>query len=148
MPKLTFIGTRYHLREQALANLRPETKEELFNLRHSSLRNAIERIFGVLKRRFQCLNKAMEYSFETQQHLVFACTALHNFIRSYEPNDHFELLEALAEEQRTDRQGEIDDGAEELEASINNCSKLMDLFRDKIADAMWEQYQRFLQQKG
>jgi hypothetical protein len=90
----------------------------------------------------------MEYSFETQQHLVFAYTALHNFIRSYEPNDHFELLEALAEEQRTDRQGEIDDGAEELEASINNCSKLMDLFRDKIADAMWEQYQRFLQQKG
>jgi DDE superfamily endonuclease len=40
-----YSGIRYHLREQNLANLRPKNKEELFNLRHSSLRNAIERIF-------------------------------------------------------------------------------------------------------
>ncbi|KAI7956211.1 hypothetical protein MJO29_007610 [Puccinia striiformis f. sp. tritici] len=32
-----YRGTRYHLREQALAGQRPETKEELDNLRHSSL---------------------------------------------------------------------------------------------------------------
>lgn len=30
---------------------RPETKEELFNLRHASARNAIERGFGVMKKR-------------------------------------------------------------------------------------------------
>lgn len=45
---------RYHLKEPAAANSKPGNKEELFNLRHSSLRNAIERIFGVYKRRFQC----------------------------------------------------------------------------------------------
>ena len=33
----------------------PQSKEELFNLRHSSLRNIIERTFGILKNRFQIL---------------------------------------------------------------------------------------------
>ena len=43
---------RYHLREQALASQQPRTKKALFNLRHAQIRNAIERIFGVLKKRF------------------------------------------------------------------------------------------------
>ena len=41
-------GVHYHLREQNTLQLRPKNKEELFNLRHSSARNAVERIFGVL----------------------------------------------------------------------------------------------------
>ena len=57
-----YRGVRYHLKEQAAANLQPANKEELFNLRHSSLRNAIERIFGVYKRRFQCFDSAPEFS--------------------------------------------------------------------------------------
>ena len=60
---------RYHLKEWGRTNIRlvyiihcnsfdvsslyrPKTKEELFNLRHASARNVIERIFGVLKCRF------------------------------------------------------------------------------------------------
>jgi len=50
---------RYHLREQALARLRPQTKEELFNLRHAQLRNFIEWIFDVVKERFQILKTPM-----------------------------------------------------------------------------------------
>lgn len=46
---MLFRGTRYHLKEQAAASLKPKNKEELFNLCYSSLRNAIERIFGVYK---------------------------------------------------------------------------------------------------
>jgi hypothetical protein len=33
--------------------IRPETKEKLFNLRHSSARNVIERIFGVVQKKFK-----------------------------------------------------------------------------------------------
>ncbi len=38
-----YSGTRYHLKEWARAGQRPETMEELFNLRHAQLRNTIER---------------------------------------------------------------------------------------------------------
>ena len=47
---------RYHLREQVLAARQPETKQELFNLRRAQLRNVIEGIFGVLKKRFRILD--------------------------------------------------------------------------------------------
>jgi hypothetical protein len=42
-----YRGVRYHLKEWANTNQRPQNKEELFNLRHASLRNIIERTFGV-----------------------------------------------------------------------------------------------------
>jgi hypothetical protein len=43
-----YRGVQYHLQEQSLANMKPKTKEKLFNLRHSSLRNVVERVFDVL----------------------------------------------------------------------------------------------------
>ena len=39
---------------------RPQNKYELFNLRHAQARNIIERIFGVLKNRFQILRLACQ----------------------------------------------------------------------------------------
>ena len=39
------------------------TKEELFNLRHAQLRSVIERVFGVLKKRFQILQVAPQYEY-------------------------------------------------------------------------------------
>ena len=53
-----YRNVKYHLKEQYGAKDTPQTKEELFNLRHSSLRNEIERIFGVLKKRFLFLKTA------------------------------------------------------------------------------------------
>jgi hypothetical protein len=47
-----YRGKRYHLKEWSRGNDRPRNKEELFNLRHSSLRNVLERIFGVIKKNF------------------------------------------------------------------------------------------------
>jgi hypothetical protein len=38
--------------------VRPVNKEELFNLRHAQARNVIERIFEVLKKRWDILNQA------------------------------------------------------------------------------------------
>ena len=45
-----YRGVYYHLKEYSIRP--PENAKELFNLRHVSLRNAIERTFGVLKKRF------------------------------------------------------------------------------------------------
>nr|KAJ0211521.1 hypothetical protein LSAT_V11C400162550 [Lactuca sativa] len=50
-----YRGVRYHLKEYSARAL--ENAKELFNLRHASLRNAIERAFGVLKRRFPIIRK-------------------------------------------------------------------------------------------
>ena len=47
----------YHLRDFRGGD-HPEGAKELFNYRHSSLRNVIERCFGVLKARFPVKNDA------------------------------------------------------------------------------------------
>jgi hypothetical protein len=39
--------------------------KELFNLRHAQLRNVVERIFGIVKRRWSIFTRAQEYPIET-----------------------------------------------------------------------------------
>jgi hypothetical protein len=68
----------------------PQNSKELFNLRHSSLRNAIERIFGVLKKRFRVLTHQLEYSYEIQVRLVKVICCLHNIIRLTGGDDWFD----------------------------------------------------------
>ncbi|XP_020269812.1 protein ALP1-like [Asparagus officinalis] len=74
-----FRSTRYHLKEYSTRQ--PESPREVYNHRHSSLRNAIERAFGVLKKRFPILGSGTEphYPTETQKDIIYACTILHNF---------------------------------------------------------------------
>jgi hypothetical protein len=55
--------------------------KETFNHAHSSLRNVIERAFGMLKMKWRILLDIPSYSAETQSHIICACIALHNFIR-------------------------------------------------------------------
>ena len=88
-----YRGVRYHLKEQRLAGQTPENAKELFNLRHATLRNVIERIFRVLKRKFKVLNTPAEYSVNTQIHLVITLTGLANFLTIYEGISREELDE-------------------------------------------------------
>jgi hypothetical protein len=67
---------RYHLQDFAGHGNDPENKTELFNLRHASLRNVIERIL-----RFGIFKSAPPFLFKTQAELVLACATLHNFLR-------------------------------------------------------------------
>jgi len=60
-----YRGVRYHLKEQRLAGKKPENSKELFNLRHSLKRNVVERIFRVVKRKYQVLGTPLEYSMDT-----------------------------------------------------------------------------------
>ena len=52
-----YRGVRYHLVEFAGNGVGPANYKELFNLRHSSLRNCIERLYGITKNRFPILKK-------------------------------------------------------------------------------------------
>jgi hypothetical protein len=80
---IPFKRTRYHLRKIIAAKNALETYQELFNLQHSTLRNEIERIFRVLKRRFLFLQTLMKYDLLTQSRIIFIVYSLHNFIRKY-----------------------------------------------------------------
>lgn len=51
--------------------------EKRYNVAHSSSRMVIERTFGVLKRRFPCLDE-MRFSPERSSVVVVACAVLHN----------------------------------------------------------------------
>jgi hypothetical protein len=78
-----YRGVRYHLKEWKVCNLRPQTKEELFNHRHASLRNIIERaFFGILKKRFPIFELMHSYSsLHLQINLVLCGVMIHNYIR-------------------------------------------------------------------
>ena len=74
-----YRGQRYHLKEYSRNP--PRNAHELFNLRHASLRNAIERAFGVLKKHFPIIGSSTEphYGLETQKKIISVCCILHNY---------------------------------------------------------------------
>nr|XP_043639084.1 putative nuclease HARBI1 [Erigeron canadensis] len=102
-------------------------------LRHASLCNAIERAFGVLKKRFALIRSSNEpfYSRGTQSDIFSVCCVLHNFLlevdREKELEDEVaqEVLDAQQEEVPR-YQSEIDERGEQI--------------RNLIATQMWNAY--------
>jgi len=119
----------------------PRNPKELFNLRHASACNVIERIFGVLKRRFRILHLPPEYGMDVQALIPPALAALHNFIRNYDPGE----IHVYDDDQQFDFQmapqftGELGTGP----ATADERNRAGER-RDKIAADMWEQYQHYL----
>ena len=127
--------------------LSPRTPEELFNLRHASARNVVERIFGILKRRFRILYLPPEYNMSVQSRIPSALAALHNFIRHYDPEElntyrnptaefDLEVLEMAA----TASVGEL--GTAPVSVAERNIANAR---RDRIAHDMWAQYSMYLE---
>lgn len=87
-------GTQYHLNE--FNGRIPVNANELFNLRHSSFRNAIERSFGILKKQFPILDSTPHCSFPMQVNIVMASCIIHNLIMGVDPHDSI-TSEALTE---------------------------------------------------
>jgi hypothetical protein len=116
----------------------PRNSKELFNLRHASLRNIIERIFGVMKRQWRVLQLPPEYSMFVQARIPAALCALHNFIHRHDPD----MFDALYDGQLLEHDGiddvalgELGDGpADAAERDRANAR------RDAIASAMWQDY--------
>ena len=76
-----YRGVRYHMKEYSRNP--PRNMQELFNLRHASLRNAIERASGILKKRFPIITSVDEPFFVLKHKQIFiACSILHNYLMS------------------------------------------------------------------
>jgi hypothetical protein len=81
-----YKGQRYHVSEWQHGRT-PMGLKEVFNHAHSSLRNMIEKSFGVLQMKWHIHLKMPKYLVTKQQKIVVACMALHNFIRDNSTND-------------------------------------------------------------
>lgn len=125
---------RYHLKE--FSDRPPENEQELFNLRHSSLRTTIERGFGVLKKRFRVLDAEPFWSFETQVKVVLACCVIHNHIMGVDPADYI-MEAAMNQVEGSGSQQETQSRRESLEDS-----RVWNAKRDEICKAMWSDYTR------
>jgi len=133
-----YRGVRYHLKEWKKNNEAPVNPKELFNLRHSSLRNVIERGYGVLKKRFPVLRNMQSYDFRTQRDIVVCCFIVQNFIRTHKlQDDEFDILT----EEELGRENNNDEGICEEPVRNQARSKALNKWRDDIAEAMWRDYE-------
>ena len=73
-----YRGVKYHLKEWSQADLVPINKEELFNLRHASIRNPIEGLNGQIKKKCPVLDNMPSFEFKLQVDIVTCCCNLHN----------------------------------------------------------------------
>ena len=138
-----YRAVRYHLKEWDRGNKRPQNKEELFNLRHSSLRNATERIFGVIKKRFPILVTMPSYSFRFQCDLVMCAFMIHNFIRGTElyEDEFYEREDEVDSKENNDEEEYDQIAAEENNNANMNAAKA---WRNDIAQRMWNDYQEYI----
>ncbi|KAF0710751.1 hypothetical protein AaE_012395 [Aphanomyces astaci] len=119
-----YRGTRYHLKEYGKGSQRPRNKEELFNLRHAQLRNVVERIFGIVKKRFPVMSYPVEYDYQFQVVLVMA---LYDFEHQADADLQAQIQQPLLPEDQSNESVELE--SEEAKR-----------WRDDIARRMWDQY--------
>src|SRR5207244_3722785 len=75
-----YKGQRYHVPDWKRGPA-PSGEQELFNHLHSSIRNVVERTFGVWKMKWRILLKMPTYPMDKQLMFVAATMCLHNYIR-------------------------------------------------------------------
>lgn len=133
-----FRNTRYHLQDFRGQGKDPVNQNELFNHRHSSLRNVIERIFGIFKSRFLIFKYAPPFPYKTQAELVLACVVLHNYLRKECRSDVFLPEENDVEESGVDERDDTENNAnEELQGTQDQQRVLANNWRASIATHMW-----------
>ena len=114
--------------------MKPNNAKEFFNLRHTSLRNVIERIFGVVKRKFKILGFGIEFSIDTQIHLVLGLLGLYNFICLYKD---VEIEDQGGENEAQWAYNEILGEGEAIEPFVQGSfASFTDKRRDKLAKEM------------
>ena len=114
---------------------RPHNKKELFNLRHTSARNVIEQIFGVLKHKFRILQLVPEYSIDIQTQIPVALAAIYNFIHNQQPEEDGKDGNEDEDDQLIGGGVDVDDDEAEQNEGLDEDNE-----RDQIAGEMWAQY--------
>ena len=101
------------------------------------MRNAIERAFGILKKRFPIIASGTEpyYPVDTQFDIILACCILHNYLMGV---DLDERLIAEANRELFSEEAEF----ESMVLSLSKKCKEGEILREKIAMDMWKDYNR------
>ena len=138
-----YRGIRYHLKEWSRARDKPQNKEELFNLRHASARNVVERIYGVCQKRFPILTSMHAYPIETQAKLVKCAFLMHNFIRRETIYEDYFYAEYDAEHEEQEQEQDPDEEEEQgpvYSERVSADAEALSAWRDGIAQEMWDSY--------
>jgi hypothetical protein len=136
-----YRGVRYHLKEFGAGRRRPRNYKELFNHRHAVLRNAIERAFGVLKKRFPILKVATSHKIWNQVKIPMAAALLHNIIKALNGDEQW--LDDPQDNIPPENFVDLPDGDEGYEHEGNeHADNQGNNLRDAIARQMWNDYQR------
>lgn len=146
-----FRRETYHLPEYRTRRGGLRNRREVFNYTHASLRNCIERTFGVWKARFKILKGINNYPMEKQKMIPVACAVLHNYIRMVQVGDPC-LEEYASDCMPVDGNDDVnddyvlDDGIDGAGPSIGTQQHgsrrgAMNQLRDMMADNMWVRYQ-------
>ncbi|THU90174.1 hypothetical protein K435DRAFT_676444, partial [Dendrothele bispora CBS 962.96] len=129
---------------------RPTTPQELYNLRHASARNVVERVFGVVKKRWAILTRPPQCPMDIQACIPPALVALHNFILKKDENDLEKYLgdDCYDEQPGVRGSGEINFGSLADGYTTRTEKQQAENRRDEIAQAMWEDYLLVLAEQG
>ncbi|CAA0815141.1 Unknown protein [Striga hermonthica] len=133
-----YLGERYHLPKLLGSNQLPDNACELFNRRHATVRNVIERSFGLLKGKFSIIKGLMpNYTVHSQTDKVIVCCVLHNFIQMHEPLENmppeFRNAEYVRRHDPRDRTFPFMSNDRNANPNVGEHCVL----RDTIAQAMW-----------
>ena len=139
---MPYRGQRYHLSDWGHP---PETPKEIFNMRHSSCRNVIERAFGLLKGRWAILRGKSYYPIKVQIRIIVACCLLHNFIKSKNEENLEQIFENVNEDahgNNSDNGSSSDDDNAEMEQHYTYVasSDTWNAWRDNLAREMFDQW--------
>ncbi|KAE9407629.1 hypothetical protein BT96DRAFT_809067, partial [Gymnopus androsaceus JB14] len=129
----------------------PVNRKELFNLRHAVACNVIEQIFGIVKSRWEVLNRPANFDMSIQARIPPALAALHNFILQFDPMDIEDFLNdpnIFNEELDTEYYSNDMYGNLAMDTPSREEKEEAEKMRDEIAQSMWEQYQQWLVDNG
>nr|QAA91981.1 transposase [Phalaenopsis equestris] len=87
-----YPDTKYHIPDFERSSGVARGKKEIFNKRHSSLREVTERAFGLWKKKWFILRDMSSYHFSKQVQIVIATMTLHNFIRRHPSRSDTEFV--------------------------------------------------------
>ncbi|XP_059638654.1 protein ALP1-like [Cornus florida] len=137
-----YRGERYHLQEYRGRRIRGP--HELFNYRHSSLRNVIERCFGILKMRWPILKLMPPYKLSVQALIVIACCTLHNFIRDEARLDRLfdeygDENVNLQEEEEKEEEVELGGTSQRVNVTHELIQEMSETY-DAVANELWNNY--------
>ncbi|KAA0054337.1 retrotransposon protein [Cucumis melo var. makuwa] len=129
-----YRGQRYHWQEWRGAANAPTNAKEYFNMKHSSARNVIERVFGVLKGRWAILRGKSYYPLQVQCRTILACALLHNLI-----NREMTYCEDVDDEDEGNSTYATTTASEDIQyiETTNEWSQ----WRDDLAESMFTEWQ-------